>query len=94
MVRRVLFDPFEEDDDEAADRDLQRSIGKISPATLREFVLLAVLVQVGLFAASLGLMLAAFRGQTLFGGALVGIGALALAFAAAVYLRRRRRHRG
>ncbi|MFC4549270.1 MULTISPECIES: DUF7322 domain-containing protein [Halorussus] len=89
----MRFDPFDEDDDEAADRDLRRSIGKISPVTLREFVLLAVLIQVGLFAASLGLMLAAFRGQDVFGGALVGIGALALALAAAVYLRRRARRR-
>lgn len=76
-------------DDAEADRDLRQGLAEISPETLRRFVLVAVLVQVGLFAASLGGMLVAFRGQRVLGGALVIGGLLALAVSVAVYRRQR-----
>lgn len=76
------------EEDEEADRQLREGLGNISPETLRQFVVLAVLVQAGLFAASLGVMLVAFRGQRRLGGALAILGVVALAIAVALYRRR------
>ena len=75
-------------DDPEADRDLERGLRGASPATLRAFVLLAVLVQAGLFALALGGLLVAFRGQRLLGGALAVGGALALVLSVVLYRRR------
>ncbi|PSP57127.1 hypothetical protein BRC82_00820 [Halobacteriales archaeon QS_1_67_19] len=80
---------FPDTEDAEADRDLRRGLRGASPETLRAFVLLAVVVQAGLFAASLGAMLAAFRGRRLLGGGLVVAGLGALAVAGALYRRRR-----
>jgi hypothetical protein len=80
-------------DDPEADRDLKRGLRGISPETLRTFVLLAVLVQAGLFAGSLGVLLVAFRGQRLVGGALAVGGISSLVVSAAIYRRRRSRRR-
>ena len=79
----------EPSEDDEADRNLREGLADISPETLRRFVLVAVLVQVGLFAASLGVMLAWFRGQRAVGGALVVGGAVALVVSLAVYRRQR-----
>jgi hypothetical protein len=78
-------------DDPEADRDLKRGLRSISPGTLRTFIVLAVLVQIGLFAASLGVLLVAFRGQRLVGGALAVGGVLSLVVSAEIYRRRRSR---
>lgn len=77
-------------DDDAADRDLREGLRDVSPETLRTFVLLAVLVQAGLFVGSLGVMLVAFRGQWALGGALLVGGLLVLALSVALYRKRRR----
>jgi len=79
-------------DDPEADRDLKRGLRSISPGTLRTFIVLAVLVQVGVFAASLGVLLVAFRGQRLVGGALAVGGVLSLVVSAEIYRRRRSRN--
>ena len=76
-------------EDDEADRDLREGLANVSPETLRRFVVVAVLVQAGLFAASLGVMLAWFRGQRAVGGALVVGGAAALAISVAVYQRQK-----
>ena len=83
--------PFPEDDDRGANEDVGRALRTIPPETLRAFVLLAILIQAGLFAGSLGLMLGAFRGQWRLGGALAGGGLLAFALAALVHRRYRDR---
>jgi len=83
----VFLDPFPEED-EAEARELGDAVESIAPETLRAFVTVAVLVHVGLFAASLGAMLAAFRGQTALGGAVAAGGLLALALAVRAYRRR------
>lgn len=81
--------PFPPDDDDAeADRALRDGLGNASPETLKAFVVLAVVVQAGLFAASLGVLLVWFRGQRVLGGALAVGGLLALAFAVVSYRRR------
>ena len=74
----------EPSEDEEANRDLREGLANVSPETLRRFVVLAVLVQAGLFAASLGVMLVWFRCQRAVGGALLvgGLAALAVSFAA------------
>lgn len=87
----MVDSPFPGDDDRGADENLGRALRSISPATLRAFVLLAILIQAGLFAGSLGLMLGTFRGQWALGGALAGGGLLAFALAALVYRRHRNR---
>jgi len=86
----VFSDPFppDDDDDAAAYRNLREGLEEISPETLKAFVLLAVVVQAGLFAASLGVMLVWFRGQRVLGGVLAVSGLLALAFTVVVYRRR------
>lgn len=80
-------------DDPEADRDLEQGLRGVSPETLRTFVLLAVLVQAGLFAGSLGVLLVAFRGQRLVGGALTVGGVSSLVISVAIYRRRRRSQR-
>lgn len=83
----MLLGPFSPDDAEA-DRDLRKGLRDGTPETLKAFVLLAVVVQAGLFVGSLGLMLVAFRGQRVFGGALILTGLLTLALAVVLYRRR------
>ena len=80
-------------EDEQANRNLEEGLRKASPETLRAFVFLAVAIQVGLFAASLGVLLVGFREQRLLGGALAVGGLLALALSVAGYRRHRRRVR-
>jgi hypothetical protein len=93
FLRVVALSPlvFPGPDDAEADRDLKRGLRGISPATLRTFVVLAVLVQAGLFAGSLGVLLVAFRGQRLVGGALAVVGVSSLAVSAVLYRRRQNR---
>jgi hypothetical protein len=86
----VFSGPFPPDDEEdaAAQRKLRDGLGEISPDVLRTFVVLALVVQAGLFAASLGLMLLWFRGQRLLGGGLAVAGVLALGASAVIYRQR------
>jgi hypothetical protein len=85
----VFSGPFPPDEeDAAAQRKLRDGLGEISPDVLRTFVVLALVVQAGLFAASLGLMLLWFRGQRLLGGGLAVAGVLALGASAAIYRQR------
>ena len=91
-VRTYTVDPFSLDD--ASDgSDVQEVLTRTPPETLRAFVFVSVLVQVGLLAGSLGLMLAAFRGQWSLGTGLAGVGVAAFALAV-VYYRRYRAARG
>ncbi|PSO98404.1 MAG: hypothetical protein BRC53_05560 [Cyanobacteria bacterium SW_6_48_11] len=78
-------------EDPEADRNLETGLREASPETLRAFVFLAVVLQAGLFAASLGVLRVAFRGQRLVGGALIVGGVFALGLSAVVYRRRRSR---
>jgi hypothetical protein len=74
------MDPFSvvaEDDDDAGEQ-LADGVGSLSATTFRAFVAAFLLAQGGLFAASLGLLLAWFRGQVLLGGALFVGGTAAL----------------
>jgi len=82
-----VFDPlsFAETDTDLTG-DLQASIQDAPCETVWAFALAFLLAQVGLFAVSLGPMLAWFRGQRLLGGALFAGGCLALAGTVAVYL--------
>lgn len=75
-------------DDAEADRDLREGLRDASPETLKAFALLAVLIQAGLFAGSLGVMLVAFRNQWVVGGVLVVGGLLGLGFAVVRYRKR------
>ncbi|WP_435180639.1 DUF7322 domain-containing protein [Halorussus sp. AFM4] len=84
----MFLDPLSPDDEEA-DRDLRRGLRDAAPETLRAFVVLAVTVQVGLFAAALGVMLAAFRGQRALGGALAAGGLAVLGLSVVLYRRYR-----
>ncbi|MFC7081776.1 DUF7322 domain-containing protein [Halorussus caseinilyticus] len=79
-----MFGPLSPEDEEA-DRDLRTGLRSGAPETLRAFVLLAVSVQVGLFALALGVMLVAFRGQRTLGGALAVAGLLVLGLSALAY---------
>ncbi len=88
VPRQVFLDPLSPDDEEA-DRDLRRGLRDAAPETLRAFVVLAVTVQVGLFAAALGVMLAAFRGQRALGGALAAGGLAVLGLSVVLYRRYR-----
>ena len=72
-------------EDADAERDLREGLRNISPETLRQFVLLAVLIQAGLFVGSLGVMLFAFRGQRLLGGVLAVAGFLVLGISVVLY---------
>lgn len=91
------MDPFSRDESDGNDGspDLQKVFAETPPEALRAFLFVSVLVQVGLFAGSLGLMLVAFRRQWSLGTGLVGIGLSALVLAVVVYRRyesaRRRR---
>jgi small-conductance mechanosensitive channel len=78
-----------DDADDATGRDLREGLRNADPETLRAFVVLAVVVQAGLFAASLGVMLVWFRGQRLLGTALALGGLLALGASFALYRKRR-----
>lgn len=74
------MDPFSvvaEEDDDAGER-LAEGVGSLSTTTFRAFVAALLLAQGGLFAASLGLLLAGFRGQVLLGSALFVGGTVAL----------------
>lgn len=81
----MLPGPPEDTDDR---RDLRRAFREVSPETLRMFVLLAVLIQAGLFTGSLGVMLFAFRGQRVLGGVLAVAGLLVLGVSVVLYRRR------
>ena len=89
----VAVDPFSLDDESDGGADLQEVFTETSPATLRAFLLVSVLVQIGLFAGSLGVMLVVFRRQWTLGTALVGAGLTALALAVLRYRRYRAAHR-
>lgn len=88
-----MLDPLSEIHDEAVapEPDLDASIRRADAATFWGFLAAAVLAQAGLFAASLGLMLAGFRGQWALGGLLVGLGLLGVG--TAVGIARWHRHR-
>lgn len=74
------MDPFSvvAEEDDTAGEDLADGVGSLSSATFRAFVAGLLLAQAGLFAASLGLLLVWFRGQSFLGGALAVGGAAAL----------------
>ena len=75
--------------DEEFDRSgaFQASIEELPREVFWAFLGAVLLGQVGLFAASLGLMLAGFRGQLLVGGALFAGGVLALGGTLVIYRR-------
>jgi hypothetical protein len=75
-------------EDAEAERDLREGLRNISPETLKMFVLLAVLIQAGLFVGSLGVMLFAFRNQRMLGSGLAGAGVLVLGVSVVLYRRR------
>ncbi|GAB7018219.1 DUF7322 domain-containing protein [Halostagnicola bangensis] len=91
----MVFDPFpfEEDDEDSFplgdessdDAAFEEDIQKIPRERLMTFVYILVLVQAGLLAGSLGLMLLAIQGQVLVGGGLAVVGVLAFALAAYRY---------
>lgn len=89
-----MFDPFSVIETEAVTEPpegLEDSIQRADAATFWGFLAAAGLAQAGLFAASLGLMLAGFRGQGTLGGVLVGGGVVALALAGGIVRWHRRR---
>jgi hypothetical protein len=86
LLVTVFLDPPSPDDEEA-DRNLRQGLSDGAPETLRAFVVLAVTLQVGLFAAALGVMLVAFRGQRRLGGALAVAGLAVLGLSAVLYRR-------
>lgn len=69
------------------DDDIGATLRTAPRDVLRAFVGAALLAQAGLFAVSLGLLLAYFRGQTALGGALVAVGVVALALTVAAVRR-------
>jgi hypothetical protein len=71
-----------EDDDAGA--ELAEGVGALSKWTFRAWVVAFLLAQAGLFAASLGLLLAWFRGQLLLGGGLFVGGSVALLLTAGI----------
>lgn len=80
------MDPFSvvaEEDDDAGER-LADGVGSLSSGTFRAFVAALLLAQGGLFAVSLGLLLAWFRGQVLLGGVLFVGGTAALVATAGI----------
>ena len=83
------MNPFSWDDEGDESGDVQEVLTRTPPGTLRAFVLVSLLVQIGLFAGSLGLLLAVFRGQWTLGAALAGGGVTALVLAVFVYRRYR-----
>ena len=83
------MNPFSLDDGSDENADLQEVFTGTRPATLRAFLLVWVLVQVGLFAGSLGVMLVAFRRQWGLGILLAGGGLAALVLAVLRYRRYR-----
>ncbi len=80
-------DPFGGGDGD--DDDLERTFSEISRSTLLAFIVVAVLVHVGLFSVSLGVMLVGFRSQWVGGGVLAIGGVLALGVAVVGYRRYR-----
>lgn len=87
-----MLDPGSLLEEDHAGSDVGRVIREVPQATLRAFVGAVLLAQVGLFAVSLGVLLASFRGQTTLGAALVAVGVASLV-ATAVIVRRQRRRR-
>ena len=83
------MNPFSLDDGSDGDADLREVFAESSPSTLRAFLLVSVLVQAGLFAGSLGVMLVAFRRQWALGALLVVGGLTALGLAVLRYRRYR-----
>ncbi|MFB6121321.1 MAG: hypothetical protein ABEJ68_09420 [Halobacteriaceae archaeon] len=79
-----MFDDIFDEDETPA---FEGSLTDVPKTTLRAFLAIVVLSQVGLFAVSLGVMLAGFRGQVNLGGALVAAGAVALTVAVVAYRR-------
>jgi hypothetical protein len=83
---RTTMDPFSvvvEEEDDSGER-LAEGVGSLSSGTFRAFVAALLLAQGGLFAASLGLLLAGFRGQLLLGGGLFVGGTVALVATAGI----------
>lgn len=81
-----MLDPlslFDEEFDRSG--EFQASIGELPRATFWAFLGAALLGQVGLLAASLGLLLAGFRGQLILGGGLFVGGLFALGAAFGIY---------
>lgn len=88
-------DPFADDSsggsDGDADADVAAALTDTPRETLLAFMIVAVLVHGGLFAAALGAMLVGFRGQWTVGGALTVGGVTALGLAVVTYRRYRSR---
>ncbi|ELY59438.1 hypothetical protein C491_06498 [Natronococcus amylolyticus DSM 10524] len=72
--------PFEADSDDDGSEELQEAFGEMSRETLLAFVSALLFAHVGVMATGVGLLLVAFNGQWLLGGAIAvgGIAALAL----------------
>jgi hypothetical protein len=76
-----MLDPFsvmEEESPAEPSTDLGESMQRADGGTFWGFLAAAILAQAGLFATSLGLMFAGFRGQWRLGGVLVAGGVVAL----------------
>jgi len=89
-----MFDPLSVIDEESPaepSTELGDSMQRADAATFWAFLVAAVLAQAGLFAASLGLMFAGFRGQWALGGLLFAGGSVALGLAVGVTWWHRRR---
>lgn len=82
-----VLDPFSVvEEEEELPPEFETSVRTLSAATFWAFVASALLAQVGLFAASLGVMLMTFRDQWTLGGGLFVGGVLALAVTAGIYV--------
>ncbi|WP_293031382.1 hypothetical protein [Natronococcus sp.] len=77
--------PFEGDSSDDGSEELQEAFGEMSRETLLAFVGALFFAHVGLLAASVGLLLVAFRGQWVLGGAIVVGGIVALALTGWIY---------
>ena len=77
--------PFEGDSSGDGSEELQEAFGEMSRETLLAFVGALFFAHVGLLAASVGLLLVAFRGQWMLGGAIAVVGIAALALTGWIY---------
>jgi len=81
-----VLDPFSIIEEESErPGEFQGTIQRADGATFWAFLAAVVLAQVGLFAASLGLMLVYFQGQSAIGGSLFVGGVIALALTVGIY---------
>lgn len=87
-----MLDPTSMLADDDAEAEVGRALHEVPQSTLRAFAGGVLLAQVGLFAVSLGVLVAAFRDQTVLGAAFVAVGVGSL-LATLVIVRRQDRGR-